>query len=67
MSEDSDPARYFSVDRGFRDEAGDVTEFYYIEGLIADFGLSLGGIMKFREDLLRQLGTRYLNGLSIPV
>jgi len=42
------PKRYFSIDRVFRNEAVDAThlaEFHQIEGLIADYDLSLGHLI----------------------
>jgi phenylalanyl-tRNA synthetase alpha chain len=56
---DPRPARYFSIDRVFRNEAVDNThlaEFNQIEGVIADFGLTLGGLMRFLEDFYARLG-----------
>ncbi len=53
------PARYFSIDRVFRNETVDAThlaEFHQVEGVIADFGLTLGGLMKFLEDFFSRLG-----------
>ena len=47
LAEDPRPARYFSIDRVFRNETVDAThlaEFHQIEGVIADFGLTLGGM-----------------------
>jgi phenylalanyl-tRNA synthetase alpha chain len=59
LSEDPRPARYFSIDRVFRNEAVDNThlaEFHQVEGVIADYGLTLGGLMKFLEDFFEKLG-----------
>ncbi|TRX96473.1 hypothetical protein FHL15_002745 [Xylaria flabelliformis] len=42
------PARYFSIDRVFRNETVDNThlaEFHQVEGIIADYDLTLGGLM----------------------
>ena len=53
------PARYFSIDRVFRNETVDAThlaEFHQIEGVIADYGLTLGGLMDFLEQFFRKLG-----------
>ncbi|KAK2786731.1 Phenylalanyl-tRNA synthetase, beta subunit, cytoplasmic [Onygenales sp. PD_12] len=53
------PARYFSIDRVFRNEAVDAThlaEFHQIEGVIADFGLSLGGLIGFMEVFFAKMG-----------
>ncbi|KAF2430379.1 hypothetical protein EJ08DRAFT_589246 [Tothia fuscella] len=59
LAEDPRPARYFSIDRVFRNETVDAThlaEFHQVEGVIADFGLTLGGLMKFLEDFFGKLG-----------
>lgn len=53
------PARYFSIDRVFRNETVDAThlaEFHQVEGVIADYGLSLGGLMKFMEIFFGKMG-----------
>lgn len=53
------PARYFSIDRVFRNETVDAThlaEFHQIEGVIADYGLTLGGLMDFLEQFFNKLG-----------
>lgn len=63
LAEDPRPARYFSIDRVFRNETVDAThlaEFHQIEGVIADFGLTLGGLMKFLEDFFGRLGIENL-------
>lgn len=63
LAEDPRPARYFSIDRVFRNETVDAThlaEFHQIEGVIADFGLTLGGLMKFLEDFYSKLGIENL-------
>lgn len=59
LAEDPRPARYFSIDRVFRNESVDAThlaEFHQVEGVIADFGLTLGGLMRFMEDFFGKLG-----------
>lgn len=59
LSENPRPCRYFSIDRVFRNETVDAThlaEFHQIEGVIADFGLTLGGLMKFLEDFFGKIG-----------
>jgi phenylalanyl-tRNA synthetase alpha chain len=59
LAEDPRPARYFSIDRVFRNESVDAThlaEFHQVEGVIADFGLTLGGLQKFLEDFFSKLG-----------
>lgn len=48
------PARYFSIDRVFRNETVDNThlaEFHQVEGIIADYDLTLGGLMGVRPSL----------------
>ncbi|RDA83770.1 hypothetical protein CP532_5192 [Ophiocordyceps camponoti-leonardi (nom. inval.)] len=53
------PARYFSIDRVFRNETVDAThlaEFHQVEGVIADYGLSLGGLMEFMEVFFGKMG-----------
>ncbi|CAH0049984.1 unnamed protein product [Clonostachys solani] len=53
------PARYFSIDRVFRNETVDAThlaEFHQVEGVIADYGLTLGGLMEFMELFFAKMG-----------
>jgi phenylalanyl-tRNA synthetase alpha chain len=53
------PCRYFSIDRVFRNETVDAThlaEFHQIEGVIADFGLTLGGLQSFLKRFFRNIG-----------
>ncbi|KAI6250083.1 Phenylalanine--tRNA ligase alpha subunit [Erysiphe necator] len=53
------PARYFSIDRVFRNETVDAThlaEFHQVEGVIADYGLSLGALMEFMEIFFKKMG-----------
>ncbi|KAL8387665.1 hypothetical protein RB595_009754 [Gaeumannomyces hyphopodioides] len=53
------PARYFSIDRVFRNEAVDAThlaEFNQVEGVIADYNLALGGLMEFMEIFFNKMG-----------
>ena len=57
------PARYFSIDRVFRNETVDAThlaEFHQVEGVIADFGLSLGGLIGFMEVFFGKMGIHNL-------
>ncbi|KAL4966246.1 phenylalanine--tRNA ligase subunit alpha [Aspergillus stella-maris] len=57
------PARYFSIDRVFRNEAVDAThlaEFHQIEGVIADFDLTLGGLIGFMEVFFAKMGIHQL-------
>lgn len=63
LAENPRPARYFSIDRVFRNETVDAThlaEFHQVEGVIADFGLTLGGLMKFLEDFFAKMGLENL-------
>lgn len=53
------PARFFSIDRVFRNETVDAThlcEFHQVEGVIADYGLTLGGLMEFMENFFGKMG-----------
>lgn len=53
------PARYFSIDRVFRNETVDAThlaEFHQVEGVIADYDLTLGGLMEFMETFFHKMG-----------
>ncbi|KAJ0121366.1 phenylalanyl-trna synthetase alpha chain [Diaporthe amygdali] len=53
------PAKYFSIDRVFRNESVDAThlaEFHQVEGVVADYGLTLGGLMSFMEDFFNRMG-----------
>ncbi|KAI9857593.1 MAG: Phenylalanyl-tRNA synthetase, beta subunit, cytoplasmic [Trichoglossum hirsutum] len=57
------PARYFSIDRVFRNESVDAThlaEFHQVEGVIADFGLTLGGLIGFMETFFAKMGVHGL-------
>jgi phenylalanyl-tRNA synthetase alpha chain len=57
------PARYFSIDRVFRNETVDAThlaEFHQVEGVIADFGLTLGGLIGFMEIFFGKMGLHKL-------
>lgn len=57
------PARYFSIDRVFRNETVDQThlaEFHQVEGVIADFGLTLGGLIGFMEVFFAKMGIHNL-------
>ncbi|KAI0121273.1 phenylalanyl-tRNA synthetase alpha chain [Xylariales sp. AK1849] len=53
------PARYFSIDRVFRNESVDNThlaEFHQVEGIIADYDLTLGGLMEFMDLFFGKMG-----------
>lgn len=54
------PAKYFSIDKVFRNENLDAThlaEFHQIEGLIADFNLTLGDLIGTLYQFFRKLGS----------
>ncbi|EXJ87160.1 phenylalanyl-tRNA synthetase alpha chain [Capronia epimyces CBS 606.96] len=60
---DPRPARYFSIDRVFRNETVDQThlaEFHQVEGVIADWGLTLGGLIGFMEVFFNKMGIKNL-------
>ncbi|KAI8632410.1 phenylalanyl-tRNA synthetase alpha chain [Xylariaceae sp. FL1651] len=53
------PARYFSIDRVFRNETVDAThlaEFHQVEGVIADYDLTLGGLAEFMKIFFSKMG-----------
>ncbi|KAF7232289.1 hypothetical protein EG68_11921, partial [Paragonimus skrjabini miyazakii] len=53
------PVRYFSIDRVFRNETLDAThlaEFHQVEGLVADYGLSLGHLKAVIRAFFSKLG-----------
>lgn len=53
------PKKYFSIDRVFRNEATDVThlfEFHQVEGMIADYNLSLKNLMGIIAEFFKRLG-----------
>ncbi|XP_065657781.1 phenylalanine--tRNA ligase alpha subunit [Hydra vulgaris] len=57
------PAKYFSIDRVFRNESLDAThlaEFHQIEGLIADRDLSLGHLIGILYEFFKKLGVEKL-------
>ena len=63
LAADPKPARYFSIDRVFRNETVDAThlaEFHQVEGVIADFGLTLGGLIGFMEVFFGKMGIHRL-------
>lgn len=53
------PVKYFSIDRVFRNENLDAThlaEFHQIEGVVADYGLTLGDLIGTINEFFRKLG-----------
>lgn len=63
LAADPRPARYFSIDRVFRNETVDAThlaEFHQVEGVTADFGLTLGRLIGLMEVFFGKMGIRRL-------
>ncbi|KAI7425512.1 phenylalanyl-tRNA synthetase-like protein alpha chain, partial [Hortaea werneckii] len=59
LAADPRPCKYFSIDRVFRNETVDAThlaEFHQVEGVIADYGLTLGGLQAFMEKFFGAMG-----------
>jgi len=57
------PAKYFSIDRVFRNETLDAThlaEFHQIEGVVADKDLSLGHLIGILHEFFKKLGMEKL-------
>ena len=57
------PARYFSIDRVFRNESMDAThlcEFHQVEGLVADYNLNLGDLIGTIETFFKKIGITQL-------
>ena len=57
------PARYYSIDRVFRNETMDAThlcEFHQVEGLVADYDLSLGDLIGTIETFFKKIGINQL-------
>lgn len=53
------PVKYFSIDRVFRNETLDAThlaEFHQIEGVVADYGMTLGDLMGILKEFFNKLG-----------
>ncbi|XP_028909046.1 phenylalanine--tRNA ligase alpha subunit [Ornithorhynchus anatinus] len=63
QQEQFSPAKYFSIDRVFRNETLDAThlaEFHQIEGVVADYGLTLGDLMGVLKEFFTKLGITQL-------
>lgn len=57
------PARLFSIDKVFRNEAVDAThlaEFHQVEGVIADNNLTLGDLIGFMQRFFSKMGVHQL-------
>lgn len=53
------PSKLFSIDRVFRNESVDAThlaEFHQVEGVIADYGLSLADLLGFMKQFFSKMG-----------
>ncbi|XP_058797726.1 phenylalanine--tRNA ligase alpha subunit [Phymastichus coffea] len=53
------PVRYFSIDRVFRNETLDAThlaEFHQVEGVVADYNLTLGDLIGILHEFFNKLG-----------
>ncbi|CCI44217.1 unnamed protein product [Albugo candida] len=53
------PRKYFSIDRVFRNENMDAThlaEFHQVEGVVADYNLSLGDLIGIIEAFFKKIG-----------
>lgn len=58
------PVKYFSIDRVFRNETLDAThlaEFHQVEGVVADYDLTLGDLIGVLHQFFRKLGIDKLN------
>lgn len=63
LAKDQKPARLFSIERVFRNEAVDDThlaEFHQVEGVLADYNITLGSLIKFMEDFFAKMGVENL-------
>lgn len=59
LARDPKPTRLFSIDRVFRNEAVDAThlaEFHQVEGVLADYNITLGDLIKFMEEFFAKMG-----------
>ncbi|BEI90339.1 uncharacterized protein CcaverHIS019_0304090 [Cutaneotrichosporon cavernicola] len=57
------PAKLFSIDRVFRNEATDAThlaEFHQVEGVVADYDITLGHLIGFMKEFFAKTGNHKL-------
>lgn len=57
------PVKYFSIDRVFRNETLDAThlaEFHQVEGVVADYNLTLGDLIGILHEFFKKLGITLL-------
>ena len=62
------PTRMFSIDRVFRNETVDAThlaEFHQVEGVIADYGLTLGDLIGFMSTFFAKQGIALSNRINL--
>ncbi|GMM32170.1 phenylalanine--tRNA ligase subunit alpha [Martiniozyma asiatica (nom. inval.)] len=63
LAQDPKPTRLFSIDRVFRNEAVDAThlaEFHQVEGVFADYNLTLGDLIGFMQQFFEKMGVTNL-------
>ncbi|CAI8042888.1 Phenylalanine--tRNA ligase alpha subunit [Geodia barretti] len=63
QQEEFTPVKWFSIDRVFRNETLDAThlaEFHQIEGVVADYNLTLGHLMGMLYEFFKKLGIEKL-------
>ncbi|KFM67589.1 Phenylalanine--tRNA ligase alpha subunit B, partial [Stegodyphus mimosarum] len=61
--EEFTPVKYFSIDKVYRNETLDAThlaEFHQIEGVVADYGLTLGDLIGVLHQFFSKLGIKKL-------
>ena len=59
LAKNPQPTRLFSIDRVFRNEAVDAThlaEFHQVEGVLADYNITLGDLIQFMEEFFAKMG-----------
>lgn len=59
LAKDPKPTRLFSIDRVFRNEAVDAThlaEFHQVEGVFADYNITLGDLIGFMQQFFEKMG-----------
>ncbi len=64
------PVKYFSIDRVFRNESLDAThlaEFHQIEGVVADYNLTLGDLIGVLNAFFRKMGETLVCVLCVLV
>ncbi|GMF76761.1 unnamed protein product [[Candida] boidinii] len=63
LAADLKPTRLFSIDRVFRNEAVDAThlaEFHQVEGVFADYNITLGDLIGFMQSFFEKMGVKDL-------